>query len=70
MDELKAFEVRYRWSTDTSWERTDAEVYKADTDEDPAIFCKIMLNSIRGVKEIRWNWKGSLQGHYLSRVEE
>lgn len=30
-------------------------------------YCLTILKAFPGVTEVRWNWKGSLQGHYVNR---
>jgi hypothetical protein len=37
----------------------------ADTDEAKRI-CQVLLDSVPTALEIRWNWVGSTQGHYVS----
>ena len=64
----KAFEVRLRnWLDENSrWESIASHPYRCQTDEQAHNFCQILLQSDENIAEIRWNWKGSLQGHYLN----
>jgi hypothetical protein len=64
----KAFEVRLRYGLDENsrWESIASHEYRCQTDEQAHSFCQILLQSDENIAEIRWNWKGSLQGHYLN----
>ena len=64
----KAFEVRLRYGLDKNarWESIASHEYCCQTDEQAHSFCRILLQSDENIAEIRWNWKGSLQGHYLN----
>jgi hypothetical protein len=62
----KVFEVRLRYGfdEDTLWESIASHEYRCQTDEQAHNFCQVLLQSNDDIAEIRWNWKGSLQGHY------
>ena len=64
----KLFEVRLRYWLDENarWESIASHEYCCQTDEQAHSFCQILLQSDENIAEIRWNWKGSLQGHYLN----
>ena len=65
--ELQVFEVRLRHWFDgsTSWESLTSKQYRCQTDEQAQNFCQVLLDSDADITQVRWNWKGSLQGHYL-----
>ena len=65
---LQVFEVRLRhwFDGDTSWEAIASREYRCDTEEQAHTFCQVLLQSDEDITAIRWNWKGSLQGHYLT----
>ena len=64
----KAFEVRMRYwlDQDAHWKAIASHEYLCQTDEQAHNFCQILLQSDENIAEIRWNWKDSLQGHYLT----
>lgn len=68
---LKDFDVRIRCWFDAKacfrWELAKAHTYRCRTAEQAHTFCQILLNSDDDIVEIRWNWKGSYQGHYLEK---
>jgi hypothetical protein len=65
---LQVFEVRmHHWfDGDTPWEAITSHEYRCETVEQAHIFCQVLLQSDDDITAIRWNWKGSLQGHYLN----
>ena len=63
----QVFEVRLRCWFDgsTAWESFTSKEYRCQTDEQAQTFCQVLLDSDADITQVRWNWKGSLQGHYL-----
>jgi hypothetical protein len=69
--ELQVFEVRmHNWFDDEerfTWQSAKAQVYHCQSAEQADIFCQVLLDSDADVVEVRWNWRGSLQGHYVGK---
>lgn len=58
--------VRHKRNLNVPWSEIDFVIYTGiDHPTWPDIFCKILANNFYGCVEIRWNWTGSLQGHYV-----
>lgn len=49
-----------------SWYDISPVEYAVNNSTEANTFCSIMSTS-PGVKEVRWNWHGSTQGHYFER---
>jgi len=66
---LQDIEVRIRYWFDASeafrWEQTKVHPYRCQTAQQANTFCQVLLWSDSDIVEIRWNRKGSYQGHYL-----
>jgi hypothetical protein len=64
---LQVIEVRIRYWFDgsTPWEALKCKEYRCHTAEQANTFCQVLLDSDEDITQIRWNRKGSKQGHYL-----
>lgn len=59
-------EVRARIKGDSrKWEDISPATYSCETQQEAYVLVSGLLPVITDVKELRWNWKGSRQGHYV-----
>lgn len=58
-------EVRIRFGVQ-SWMDIPASEWLCDSAEEANAFTRVLLRNTPGAIELRWNWHGSLQGHYVN----